>query len=255
MSNCRFCDGITEYKFSKLILRKYHVKYYRCVICESLQCENPYWLSEAYLDNHISLTDTGIMQRNIDNVAIVKRLCALLNISTCVDFGGGEGIFCRLLSDYGVNCILEDQYAEPKMFPKKLNATYVNPVLLTAFEVFEHFELPLNQASAILSRQVDYLLISTDLYNNQSDDWWYLSEDTGQHVFFWSKKSLEMLASNNNYKILTVGSRHFLYRKLSPVNIKLIRFLLWPRLTRLYRIILMLNRANGVQRDHQKLKE
>ena len=51
---CRLCKGGQKYSFSKKILNKYHVDYFKCSECGSLQTEYPYWIDEAYQKNNLS---------------------------------------------------------------------------------------------------------------------------------------------------------------------------------------------------------
>jgi len=49
-------------------------------------------------------------------------------------------------------------------------------------------------------------LFSTLLHNgNPTDDWWYFSENGGQHISFYTKKSLEIIASKLNLEYSTNG--------------------------------------------------
>lgn len=63
---CKICNHKTKNIFTAKILNKYNIKYYYCDHCGFLQTEEPYWLKEAYNDS-ISITDTGIMSRNISS--------------------------------------------------------------------------------------------------------------------------------------------------------------------------------------------
>ena len=71
---CRICLNDQEPVFSKYVLGKYHVTYYRCQQCGFLQTEDPYWLEEAY-SSVIAGTDLGYVSRNI---AFAKKIEALL---------------------------------------------------------------------------------------------------------------------------------------------------------------------------------
>ena len=74
---CKICDGKTHDVFFAKILNKHNIEYYYYDYCGFLQTEEPYWLKEAY-NNSISITDTGMMARNIGNRKINNKLFNLL---------------------------------------------------------------------------------------------------------------------------------------------------------------------------------
>lgn len=59
---CRLCGGKAQAHFVAMVLKKYQVKFYLCDDCDSMQTEEPFWLSEAYSDGRRSL-DTGAVHR------------------------------------------------------------------------------------------------------------------------------------------------------------------------------------------------
>ena len=58
MDVCRLCAGTVEPAFRKRVLERYSVTFFRCLTCESLQTERPYWLAEAY-QSALAGSDTG----------------------------------------------------------------------------------------------------------------------------------------------------------------------------------------------------
>src|SRR5688572_10641672 len=110
---CRLCGEHVAFVFLLKVLRSYDVSYYRCQHCGSLQTERPYWLEEAYRKNNLSILDTGAAQRNINNLAACYAVSKLLKAANVIDVGGGDGLLCRLLRDYEINCFVKDKYASP----------------------------------------------------------------------------------------------------------------------------------------------
>ena len=74
---CKICNHETNNIFTAKILNKYYAKYYYCDHCGFLQTEEPYWLKEAY-SNSISITDTGIVARNITLSQITSGIICFL---------------------------------------------------------------------------------------------------------------------------------------------------------------------------------
>lgn len=225
--NCKICDSTLKKFDEALILNKYNVDYFQCTSCGFVQTEKPYWLEESYSDA-ISVSDTGVMLRN--NI-FSKLTTTILSISIdkkaeFLDYGGGYGIFTRLMRDNGFDFYWYDKYAtnlvargfEGKMSNKKYEA-------ITSFENFEHFEHPLEDIEKIFSL-TDFLIFSTDLVSipaPATDKWWYYCLEHGQHISLFSKKSLEYIANKYNYYFLSNGTNiHIFSKKKLNVNIFLI---------------------------------
>ena len=189
--SCRLCYGQLVYVFSLKVLTKYCVKYYKCGGCNSLQTEAPFWLDEAYGDGNLSNIDTGAAQRNLRNLAACWAISKLFNLKNAIDIGGGDGLLCRLLRDYNINCYVEDKYAIQTYGKGFTDQDFEIPDLITGFEVLEHYENPVVNLSNIFSYNPKVVLFTTALYNHQKEDWWYLSPEAGQHIFFYSKEAIE----------------------------------------------------------------
>ena len=202
---CRLCSGRSRKVFSQTLLRKYEVGYYQCDHCSSLQTEDAYWLAEAY-DSNLSYLDTGAAQRNLTNLAVCFFVSKLYKLRNIIDFGGGDGLLCRLLRDYGLNCFVRDKYAATTYAQGFTEADFQTADLVLAFEVLEHFANPkedLNQVFALNARAV---FVSTGIYRNEQGDWWYLAPETGQHLFFYSRKALDLIADKYGYGVLAKGN-------------------------------------------------
>lgn len=219
---CKICNSTSSKIFSGKILKKYSVDYFQCENCHFVQTENPYWLSESY-SSAIASTDIGLISRNISFQNITSWI--IKSYFDCkskfLDFAGGYGIFVRLMRDNGFDFYRQDIYCE-NLFAKYFDVVDLNSVakfeLVTAFEVFEHLVNPIEEIGKIFQFS-DVIFFSTELQPqnkmNSTADWWYFAEETGQHISFYTLKSLEIMAkkmdcdlysNNRNLHILTKKS-------------------------------------------------
>jgi len=202
--NCNICSNSMTIHDNALILNKYTVVYYYCPKCGFVQTEEPYWLEESY-SKTILKSDTGIMMRNISNA--VNLLLFLKNIpqGACLDFGGGHGILTRIMRDYGYDFFHYDKYAENLFavgFEGDINRIYR---LVTSFENFEHFVNPLEEIEKIINIS-DTLYFTTLLLPSippKIKDWWYYAPEGGQHISFYSKRTLEYIAQKYNMFLIS----------------------------------------------------
>jgi hypothetical protein len=183
------------------------VRYLRCQHCEYLQTEYPYWLERAYASS-INASDTGIMARNLTNVRVVlATLWALggLNMRV-VDFAGGYGILTRLLRDVGVDAAWSDQYSS-NLLARGFEHAGEPAQLVTAFEAFEHFVEPLVELDKMLSIAPNVLL-STQIVPDPAPapgQWWYYGAEHGQHVGFYTVRTLQELAARRGRYLISDG--------------------------------------------------
>jgi Methyltransferase domain len=254
-NTCRLCGGAVDEAFVLPVLGKYAVHYLRCRNCRSLQTERPYWIAEAYTKNLANL-DTGAAQRVLTNLSAVYVTSRLLRLNDIVDFGGGDGLLCRLLRDYGVNCRVSDKYASAIYAPDFVVQSLSHAQILLAFEVLEHFENPRDDLHALFSLNAPVVLASTGIFSDQGADWWYLSPQTGQHVFFYSAAALRLIAATYGYSLL-ICSGYSLFLKPGVAGgaaRQLLRGLLQRHLLRLVGAAMRLMPARGVWRDFEALR-
>jgi hypothetical protein len=253
---CRLCGGTLKFKFKSLILKKYNVNYYNCYYCESIQVEPPFWLDEAYHGGNLTNFDFGILQRNLDNFVYIYLISKLLNIKKIVDFGGGDGLLCRLLRDYNINAFVCDKYSNGKFSPfhikKDLSVTSIKDAdLITGFEVIEHFINPADEFVSLFSNRPSFVLLSTQIYEKQDNNWWYYSFDSGQHLHFYTSKSINIIAEKHNYHACKFNE-YILFSR-SKLNI-LLRMMLkitsYSVIRKLFRILFVILPAIGVVHDN-----
>lgn len=216
----KITGGETEFLFKKKVLNKYDVSYYKCLETGFIQTETPFWLDEAY-SSAISSLDVGLVRRNISLSHKVARLIysEFKTNARFIDYGGGYGLFVRLMRDIGFDFYLQDTYA-PNLFAKhfEISDLEVNTKfeLLTAFEVFEHLVDPISEIEKMLGFSKN-ILFSTEIQPlTDIEQWWYFVPLAGQHVSLYTLESLEKLAKHFNLNFYTnnVGLHLFTSEKL-----------------------------------------
>jgi glycosyltransferase involved in cell wall biosynthesis len=176
-------------------------------------------LDEAYADPR-PITDTGIVQRTLENSILCAEIFNYFEISAehrCLDFGGGNGLFSRMMRDRGYDFFCYDRYATSFYVPHHVATEHdiKQAVVVTCFEVLEHLPNPAKELNEIFAYQPDILIASSSLYNGQGPEWPYLSVENGQHVFFYSAHALGMIAQAYGYHLVTTGSLHVFLRHQS----------------------------------------
>ena len=201
---------------------KYDVDYFQCSNCGFVQTEEPYWLEEAY-SQPIASSDVGLAFRNLSFSQITQNL--LFNFfnhqSRFLDYGGGYGLFVRLMRDGGFDFYWLDKFCQ-NIFAQgfEINAAANNQFeLVTAFEVFEHLVHPMDELENLLKKSRN-ILLSTELLpesNPKPDEWWYYVLHEGQHVSLYTAKALSIIATKFNLNFYSNGSSlHLLTEKELP---------------------------------------
>ncbi len=216
---CKICNSDTKPLHKGLILNKYKIQYFNCHQCGFTQTEEPYWLEEAYSDA-ISISDTGIMARNNIFSKKAKVLLSLLcdKHGKFLDFGGGYGIFTRLMRDNGFDFFWYDKYATnlvARGFEGKIDNKNSYKAI-TSFENFEHLLNPLEDIEIMLGLS-DMVIFSTELMPvelPEPNKWWYYCLEHGQHISIFSKKSLEHIAQKNNFNFVSDSKNLHIFSKI-----------------------------------------
>jgi hypothetical protein len=217
---CKICGSAVKKIFDSVVLGQYEVNYYQCLDCQFIQTESPFWLEEAY-QSAITDLDIGLIYRNIKFADILEKILLTNSIDPnrkFIDYGGGYGMFVRLMRDKGFDFYRQDIHC-PNLFARYFDITDIkdqqNFELLTAFEVFEHLECPKQQLEIMLSFS-DNILFSTEFLpdnNPRPDTWWYFAPETGQHISFFTLKSLQNLAENYKLHLYSNGSSIHMFTK------------------------------------------
>jgi hypothetical protein len=227
MMNCKICNSPSRNFYEGIVLGKHHVAYYKCDHCGFIQTGDAFWLKEAY-ENVITQLDIGLVSRNL---YLKNRLPGILmncfpDAKTMLDYGGGYGLLVRMMRDEGFNFYRQDIYCE-NLFARYFDISDA-PVskfdVLTAFEVFEHLENPLDEIAKMFSL-ADNIVFTTEIVpDNESEfaGWWYVSPLTGQHIAFYSQKSLFLIAEKFNRLFYSNGRNLHVFsaRKLEEETIQ-----------------------------------
>lgn len=221
---CKICDSKASLAFRGNVLSKYDVKYFKCTSCGYLFTENPYWLDEAY-KNPINISDTGIMMRNIyfsKIVSVILYFC-FDKSAKYLDYAGGYGIFTRLMRDIGFDFYWHDDFTK-NLLARGFEKSESRYELLTAFEVFEHFANPIDEVKK-MTELSDSILFSTVIIPEEipSKDWWYYGFEHGQHISFYSEKTLKTIAEKFGMNFYPFKNLFLMTKKkLNPVILKLL---------------------------------
>jgi hypothetical protein len=225
--SCRICSSQSQERFKAKILSKHGISYYFCENCGFLQTEAPFWLEEAY-DESINLSDTGFLLRSLALAEIVSVVIYFLfdKSGRHLDFAGGHGLFTRRMRDIGFDFFWSDKYTANLLargFEYRPEEGGIE--LITAFETFEHFTDPLAEIETMLpiSRNI---LFTTDLLPDpvpDPTDWYYYGLEHGQHISFYSLKTLRFIAKKFDLYLYSVRPIYFLTsRRINPAYLKLL---------------------------------
>lgn len=203
--NCKICESKVENLFNAKVLGKYDIQYFRCEDCGYIFTEEPYWLEEAY-SRAINISDTGILERNLyfRNLVSIMIYFFYNKQKKFLDYAGGYGIFTRLMRDVGFDFYWYDPFCEnilAKGFEYPSDEKN-NIQLLTAFEVFEHLVSPVKELEKMLKISKS-IVFSTEIIPDplpRPGEWWYYAFEHGQHISFYSMKTLETLAGKFNLR-------------------------------------------------------
>jgi 2-polyprenyl-3-methyl-5-hydroxy-6-metoxy-1,4-benzoquinol methylase len=232
-TRCEICGFDSKPIFTAKVLNKYDVLYFQCDSCHFIQTETPYWLPESY-DNAITQLDLGYVMRNLYFQKIVTDIINKLfdKNGRFLDYGGGYGLFVRLMRDTGYNFFRQDSYCE-NIFAKYFDVENVEQKkdfeLLSCFEVFEHLPHPMEEIEKMFQYSKS-ILFSTTLQPstpvNSAEDWYYIAPELGQHIAFYTEKSLSAIARKYGLNLYSDGKNlHLLTDKKWHFNwIKYISF-------------------------------
>lgn len=204
-----------------------------CQQCGHEWFESPrQWLEKAY-SSPIANTDTGIVARSLGSRKIISSFLGFSNDGgKILDWGGGSGLLSRLLRDDGHNCYSFEPYTEPVLlsgftFRSQKQAMEQGPYrAIIAIEVVEHLVSPKEFFGDALT-VTDTLIFSTEIVDRAKygSDWWYYSRETGQHISFYTCKSLAFLAvlCGCQYASSRTKGLHIITR--NPVDLQLFKLL------------------------------
>jgi glycosyltransferase involved in cell wall biosynthesis len=220
---CNICRADTTPFGKAAILNKYDVSYFQCTQCRFVQTETPYWLEEAYTEA-ITGSDVGLLTRNLEFARVTKLLIPqYFNAdATFLDYGGGYGLFVRLMRDHGFDFLWHDKFCQNLLAGGFEGTTDQKYELLTAFELVEHLIDPQAEIQEMLNLS-DSILFSTNLLpdsNPTPNQWWYYAPHEGQHISLYTHPSLQHLAQQLGLNLYSnYGSLHLFTRKTLPEDL------------------------------------
>lgn len=223
--SCKICSSPSEFAFQADLLKKYIVSYFRCPNCEFLQTEDPHWLDEAYSEA-ISKLDIGLLWRADKGARIVEGVIGAFFDPNAkfVDWGAGYGVLVRTMRDRGFDFYWRDPYAK-NIFAKGFEADPATRYeMITCFEVFEHMPDPIREIEEMLTLS-DSIFFTTEILpaeHSKQESWWYLGKESGQHISFYSVKTLALIARRLGLNLTTDGGSYHLLSK-RPIKATLFR--------------------------------
>jgi len=176
----------------------------------------PDWLDEAY-SNPIARGDVGLLRR-CQMLAKFTRIVVRtegLRHGRFLDWAGGYGLLTGLLRDAGLDFNHWDPYCKNLFAVGREGKLDDNYDLVTAYEVLEHLPRPA-EALADVANCSDLLLFTTVLLPDpppSPGEWWYFAAESGQHVTFYTRQSLELLGRRLGYQLLSNGQQLHLFHR------------------------------------------
>jgi hypothetical protein len=204
----------------------------KCQACGFVQCETPYWLDECYSDA-ITKSDTGLVWRNNLNAKISSSIIRIFYDShgRFLDYGGGYGLFVRLMRDAGYDFYWHDRFCAnlfARGFKADLSAASGRYELVTAFEVFEHLPEPMKAFDEIFSfsRSVLFTTVPLPATIPKPGEWWYYGLEHGQHVSFYTLDTLRYVAKHFGVNFYRASNSMFMFtpKRVSQPVLRLFSF-------------------------------
>jgi hypothetical protein len=223
---------LSRFVFTHKVLGKYDASYFFDPKCGYIFIHSPFWIDEAYA-SAISALDTGLLARNIRNIAVVTKSIFQDGLDCCrgIDLGGGLGVFVRGMRDGGFDFYWTDAYAD-NVLARGFEAKIGVYNIAVAFEVLEHIPNPI---AFLIDAQARYKF-STCFFSatcfSEDDipppDWWYWVFDTGQHISFFSLRALRWMAKELEMDLYHVKDDIYAFSKQAispqhPVPVSLLR--------------------------------
>jgi len=219
--SCRICSFPVQELFRAKILSKYYISYYACDNCGYLQTETPFWITESYAES-INMSDTGSLLRSLNLAEIASVIIYFFfdKDARYLDFAGGYGLFVRRMRDIGFDFFWTDKYTT-NLIARGFEYQKTDDIaLITSFESFEHFADPLCEIETMLSISRS-ILFTTELLPNPvplPSDWHYYGLEHGQHISFYSEKTLEFIARRYSLHLYSIGPVHLLTSRSMPAS-------------------------------------
>lgn len=254
--NCPICSHSMNHAFHAQVLAKYEASYQSCPECGYLNIANPFWLEEAYGDA-IARADTGIVTRNI---GIASKLAGIFYFvlkqrgdESALDVAGGYGLLTRLMRDIGFNFYWKDPYCKNLVAPGfEYSKKVGNCTAITAMEVMEHLEDPEAFVRAqMVNVDAKYFIFTTELFDGappSPGSWWYYAFETGQHIGFFQRKTLEEMAKRLGMHFSSASGIHIFSK--TPINLRLFKLVANKYCAPFFAVLVRLLKGSKTMSDH-----
>lgn len=206
---CPLCGAKTHHFYNN---KEREFKF--CISCSSISLDSKYLLSpeeeKRRYDLHKNISTDVEYQKFVRPIvnAIQKEFTEK---SYGLDYGSGkDSAILKLLTDHGYSIKPYDPfYLNDKILLKK------NYDFIACCEVIEHFHNPyfnFKQLYKVLNPG-GKLYCMTKLYseNMNFDSWYYKNDPT--HVFFYSRKTIEWIATHFEFKNVKIKDRLIVFEK------------------------------------------
>jgi len=161
------------------------------------------------------------------------------------------------MRDYGFDFYWYDKYCDNLMARGFEYRPELGPCsAVTAIEIMEHLEDPLGFVSEALDEtKAKAFIFTTELFDGTPpapSEWWYYSFETGQHIAFYQRRTLELMAKKLGLCFVSENGMHIFSREqINSWRLRLVLGRFGNVFTRNFRHRLV----GKVMSDHQRMKQ
>lgn len=193
---CPVCGGRPVSLFELSLVESVTRTLLRCEMCGFVWVPDPVWLADSF-KTELHALDVGSVART----DLVARFVRGLRFAGCIssksaliDIGGGDGLLTRQLRDRGIDARFDDPFTEPlfDVGPSLEDGRVAEFGVMS--EVALHFSEPIGDFGAALQKCDKLLFTAVSPPEHVDANWWYLMPQSGQHVAFYSRNSIQELA-------------------------------------------------------------
>jgi len=225
----RSCEDVRS---SALAPAGYEIPYVRCVRCGLIftsafdQWSTHEFSSLIYNEEYILVDPDFIESRPRNHATMIStELRSFESQIHGLDYGGGNGLFAKLMQKFGFNDYqsYDPLIAEFSVKPEKLFN------LITCFETLEHLHQPISAANDISSMLDDQgivffsTMIQPENIRDIGTSWWYIAPRNG-HITIYTKLSLNIMWRNLGFEFASFNDNyHVAYKKIPDFGVSLLR--------------------------------